>query len=440
MGDIWLAGRFEVRPQGGTALPPPQTKVCGVMLVLLAERYPEWVSRRELGLALHSESPATKRSAAVRQTLARLRNWLPMGSLEVEKDNLRLVRPWRLLTGDSTGFSIGPGLDHPWMDDFRSRHTPVASDETPSIEARFFEAIKAIASTDREAARSILCAAPELALLLPPRDFVWAVGATRPKSRQAPNAVEHDMLVASARVLAANLQEALRHYLRAYTAAARRHDELNMAKASAQVMFAFLEMGDLSAASEWLEKLTKADRQQSMHLLVLNAKAAFFWNSHLLPEAVATLRSAERAVKVASRVEQLHYFSNLAVLEAEAAELEPAMVSIERARGLIAGPWDRVYIWNLALAEAEVLSRMGEHKKAEEILVRAIAESNRPETLLNCWYLNEGLAEVLARSGKVNEARAIWRNIEDARQAHGLDLTARLQARKQRILTASANK
>ncbi|MBL8059289.1 MAG: tetratricopeptide repeat protein [Chthonomonas sp.] len=435
MGDIWMAGKLEVKPIGGVALAAPPTRVCAVMLVLLAERYPGWVSRRELGDALHSESPLSKRNTAVRQTLARLKRWLPKDSVVIERDSIRLARPWRILTGGSTGLGIAPGIEHPWMDEFRRRHTPEAVVEELSPEGLLFQTVTEVAKTDRDAARSILCAAPEIALLLPARDFVWAVGATRPSSRHEPNAIEHDMLIAWASYLAADVSEALRLYLRAYSNAAKRHDIPNMAKASAQAMFALLEMGDLDSAAEWLERLTKADREQSMHLLVLNAKAAFFWNNHLISEGLATLRSADRYAKVASRVEQLHYFSNLAVLEAEAGDVTEAMNSIERARALIAGPWDRIFQWNLAIAEAVVLSLKGLAPQADEILVQAISESSHPETSISSWYLIETQAETSARSGNSLRAQTLWRSVESERYARGLALTPRLLAKKQRIFT-----
>lgn len=432
MGDIWMAGKLEVKPQGGDALTSPPTRVSAVMLVLLAERYPEWVSRRELGDALHADSPKPKRNTAVRQTLARLKRWLPDGSVVIERDSIRLARPWRILIGGSTGLGIAPGIEHPWMDEFRRRHTPEAAVEELSPEGLLFQVVAEVAKTDRDAARSILCAAPEIALLLPARDFVWAVGATRPDSRHEPNAIEHDMLVGSASYMSADVPEALRHFLRAHSNAAKHRDIPNMAKASAQAMFALLEMGDLESAAEWLERLTKADREQTMRLLSLNAKAAFFWNSHLVPEALATLRSAERYADVASRVEQLHYFSNLAVLEAEAGEVTEAMISIERARSLIAGPWDRTFQWNLMLAEAEVRANEG-NAEANAIIDQALLETSIPEATLSNWYVRELQAEIAAKSGATAHAQTLWRQVETERTRRKLTLTPRLQARKQRI-------
>ena len=89
MGDIWLAGRFEVKPMGEQSLPMPPTRACGVLLILLADRYPDWVSRREIGEVLHFDSPKPKRAAAVRQTIARLKNWLPDQALEIGADKIR---------------------------------------------------------------------------------------------------------------------------------------------------------------------------------------------------------------------------------------------------------------------------------------------------------------------------------------------------------------
>lgn len=76
------------------------------------------------------------------------------------------------------------------------------------------------------------------------------------------------------------------------------------------VMFCYLELGDMASAGKWLTTLTNSDRAQSMHLLVLNAKSAFFWNNYQLPEALATMRSARDYIRTASRVEKAHFLSN----------------------------------------------------------------------------------------------------------------------------------
>ena len=433
MGDIWLAGKVEVRPLGGSALPAPPARRCTVLLTYLAERYPNWTSRKEIGEAIHPDSTSSKRQGSVRQTLSRLRSWLPDNSIEFEQKNVRLTKPWRLLLGDAEGLMIAPGLDHPWMDEFRLRHSSEPKAQPQGSERLLFETIASLSKTNPEVARNLLCAAPEIALMLPRSELAWVIGVTKPRSRSEPNAAEHDLLIGESHLAVADIKEAIHSYLRAYKTAVNHRNVTNMARASAQVMFAFLESGDMDSATEWLERLTKADREQSMRLLVLNAKAAFFWNSHLVPEALATLRSAERYATGASRVEKLHYYANLAVLEAEAGDQEAANETIETARAMITDPSHRGFRWNLMIAEAEIRANEGNHAEANAIIDQALLETSNSEATLANWYVRELQAEVAAIAGATARAHSLWRHVESERTSRNLALTPRLQARKQRI-------
>lgn len=199
VGRIQLGEQFTVT-LNGIVQPPPPNRLVGLLLLMLAESSPGWVSRRDLGESLYPGADLGRQAAAARQAISRLRRWLPEADVQTRRGAVRLAGRWELdfLTarGDQAqGLRIAPGTEHPWMDAFRRRQGEGAEVQPVSQERLLFEAISMVAREDHEAARNLLCGAPEIISLLPETELSWLLGVTRPKSRREPKASEHEALV-----------------------------------------------------------------------------------------------------------------------------------------------------------------------------------------------------------------------------------------------------
>ncbi len=436
---IYVGEQFRV-VLGGSERPAPPNRLVGMLLLLLSEAAPGWVSRRALGDSLYPGADASKQAAAVRQAFSRLRRWLPDADVQTRTGALRLGEGWTIDTttdrGErAEGLRIAPGFEHPWMDEFRQRQGSYMITSRDTKERLLFEAIASVAQEDPETARNLLCSAAEIITILPETELSWLLGVTRPKSRLDPRASEHEGIVATVHLAAGKLRSAVQSYLRAYRIALQGRNFAAMASASSLVMFCYLELGEMESAAKWLTTLTTSDRAQTMHLLVLNAKSAFFWNNNQLTEALSTMRSARGFSRTASRAERAHYLSNLAVLEAEAGDWHASLDTIQEARTVLLGRQDRYFWSNLAVAEAEVLSLRGEFDRGLSVAEAAVRDWSGHGGVVSQWYLREAQAEIVHRQGAMQRARALWASVEADRLRECTGLTPRVAARKGRIFS-----
>lgn len=438
---LGLGGEFTVEIEGVQQRPPPNRSVATLLLLLVNESG-AWCSRQAVGEMLYPLLAPAKRAGAVRQAIFRLRAWLPTIGLQTEGRQLRLSDTWEMsieMGGGrtATGLQIAPDLSHPYVDALRMRLASPTEDASEGPERKLFDTVRSIALTDVEVARQILCSAPQFACLLPQSDLTWLLGLTRPQTRGATMACEHEELTAGLHVWMGQLRRARNSYLKAFRIASQIRDPAAIARTSSLVMFTLIELGEMEEAGQWLATLMASDRADSMRLLVLNAKAAFFWNNNQLDEALATMRSARSSVKRATRTEQAHYFSNLAVLEAESGLIDTATQTIAQGEALIQGPQDRGFKFNLLLARAEVESCLQHGERAAALLEAAIASAEAAGLEVMRWYLLESRAEVAYREGQMQFAHSLWRSVEADRMNECVRLTPRVLARKHRIFSGS---
>ncbi|MBL8060714.1 MAG: hypothetical protein JNK63_08385 [Chthonomonas sp.] len=434
---IHCGGQFQALWQGEDLGPPP-TQVTGAMLLFLARTPGSWVLRSELGRRFFASGLESARLNSVRQTIFRLRKWLPEGTIETSFSQVRLKCRCQIIlklpNGEqATGPQIAPMLDHPWVDEFRASWSISPGMPAPHPIQKFGELVNSLADFDAETARQALASMPLLANGLPTDVLSGLLGKARPKRLGDSFSCEYEELRGAAAFRAGQVRLARDHYLRAFKIAKRLRDPEAMARTSSQVMFHLLELGDIDQATEWLSILSSSDRADSMRLLVLNAKATFFWNNGGLSEGLATMRSAEAHLRKATRVDRIHFLANYSVLLAEANELDGSQEVIDRARSEGHPAIDLAAFFVLQMAEAESLIRSREAVRAQELLRSALINAKATQHTVAQWYLREALSEAISQQDPIQGQR-LWLQVEKERLAECYRLTPRVLMRRRRVM------
>jgi tetratricopeptide (TPR) repeat protein len=300
--------------------------------------------------------------------------------------------------------------------------------------SHFAMAVETAARIDPDTGRSLLVGGTLLTDSLSVDQFGTLLGLTQPKDRRDPLAFEHLGLRSALYFRLGYHREAKDGYKSAYRLAIQQRRPAQIITAGAMVLFLEIEDGQLGEAAAWVDYLQNARNADTKSLLFCNAKATYLWNMNRLDEAVAQMRQAIRRIPSEDRATRLHFWTNFAVLCAEANELESCQDALAEARSLGIPGLDIFRLVTLDLAEATYLMAV---KRTDEAI--ALLESNRAICAQRGhepadWYSVEAKAEALAIAGRVTEAKRLWSQIQAIRLGHCTRLTPRHMARRARIM------
>lgn len=431
-----MGGGFGVWRDGVPQPGPPNESVAALLVLLVDSRGA--LDRRQLADTLFPGSSPENRLGALRQTLFRLRRWLP--DLRVAADHSRISLlsevhlDLRLSNGvNAVGLALADGIDHPVIARFRAVRSEEPDEGSELPEELHYRAVVSIAAVDREAARMMLCGAPSVGFLLAPGKLAHLLDLTRPAHLAEPKAIEHLEMTAIHLYWIGRIDAAVKTYLRAFKLAKSRRDGSAMARAAAYLLFLFIEWGEMGAAREWLAVLGDADRTEQQRLLLMNARASFLWNDNRLAEAVEMMRAAEPMMRSASHWDRAHYFANRAVLTSEFGDRTATAEDLAAANEAIVGRHDFASRVCVKLVEATLLAWQAEERSCRQVLEESLSMSLAAGHACGRWYTSELRAELLARFGRTEEAWRRWRTVEEDRLQSCVRLTPRLEARKRRI-------
>jgi len=332
---------------------------------------------------------------------------------------------------------IAPGLMHPWVEAVRLQWAPPVQPVPSGGAADFAAAVRSVAFTDPDTARRILVGGTTMANCLPVDTVGALLGLTKPKDRRDPVAIEY---LEMQRFLFERLgffAEAKATATRAYRWASLQRKPGDMIRAGALLCFMEIEDGQMGEAAAWVDFLQHSLKADTRSLLFCNAKAAYLWNMNRLDEAVAQMGQAIRRVPSADRETRLHFWTNFAVLCAEASVWEQGADALTEARSLAIPGLDLMSIMTQDLAEATTLMAEREAGAAVKLLegIQSTAVDRGFE--LPHWYATEAMAEALTIEGRVSEGKRVWAGIQAHRLGRCARLTPRLLARRSRIMGAA---
>jgi hypothetical protein len=401
------------------------------------------MSRQEIARRLYPESDSSHGLVAVRQTLLRLKGWLGTQVLEEQRGCLRLVEAlfeadWTLTNiRDTIERLIAPGLNHPWVEVIRLERQRQVGEPSNSLHQEFTRTVETVAEADRDAARCILAGGHEILKSLELPVASRLLGLTEPKHRWDPCAFEHSEMRGQLYYHLGAVKMACKAQARSFRLAGQQRSQSKMARAAALTMFAELESGSMDEAWGWMVRVSTFNRVSSLNLLLVNAHAAFLWNSNRVGEAIEAMIKARATIHSVDRAQTVHYWSNLALLAAEAGNTPLAFEAEGQATSRMVPQLDYNFASTLSLARVTSLMASGNAEEARSIFLNARLASEKRGHRIGYWYATEGYAESLAHVGQVKLAAKVWGEVEAARSSANLKLTPRLAARKARILAAA---
>lgn len=393
------------------------------------------MSRAELATTLFPKSSRARQSGALRQALHRLRSWLPDLAISATRARVRLeekveIHPDLEALDPTLLPRLAIGLHHPVFAQLRSlgETKPVAS--AHAVEDHFFEAIRLMAAEDREAARQMLCGAPSITGLLSTSQLSALISLTRPNRKLDTMAVEHQELNAWLSYRLGLISEAVGKQRQARKWAVERGDKLAESRTTAYLLFHLIEAGQMEEATNWLDELNRSDRSAENRLLILNARAALFWNAGELEQSLNLMRAAEPDARLSSKWEIAHYHANLAVLLSEMRRQDEARLALETAERSIVGRHDVHSIACGHLVRMVLAAADRDLPGLHQIRQAGLSHTEESTNEVARWYVNELYSELLIEFGEFEAAQRVWSAVEAARRSGGGQLTPRLTRRK----------
>ena len=437
--NVKLGGQITV-VRDGVDLGPPDNKTVAMLLVGLLSRGSNWSSREELAKLLYPHSEPTHRRASLRQSFFRLRRWLGPSAFEQVQDRIRLQpncwsHDFVLATGTlAPAPMIAPGIIHPWMDSIRLEWAPQMEALQSDSVASFAQSVTQTAQIDPDVARSLLVAGAMLTEGLSVESLGVLLGMTEPKDRRDPLVFEHHELRSSLYYRLGCLKEAKDMQRRAFSLASQQRSQGRMILAGTMTLFLEIEDGQLGEAAAWVDYLQNDRHADTKSLFYCNAKAAYLWNMNRLGPAVIQMSQAIRRMPSEDRATRLHFWTNLAVLCAESGNLELCSAALHEARSLAIPNLDIYQLITLDLAEATRLMAIKDTDEAISLLDKNCITFSKYGNVPGEWYSLEAKSEALAISGKNEEAKRLWTDVERQRLSRCTRLTPRVLARRARIM------
>jgi len=365
---------------------------------------------------------------ALRQALLRLRRWLGPTTIEATSKKLSRKGDWEFEIEEASGESIALAYSHPVFEPFRVKKRGLPESATVRDFADF---VLRIAAVDSDGARSAFLAAQSFANAMHPSDCLSILQALRPSSRQNEFALEHAELMAASYSRKGLFHEAAHHSKLAIRIAQHQGQRDRIERAKAQYLFHALESGDMTTSAELFDSLHLQIPQNK--LLLRNVQVAYLWNTGRFQDALNVALESAGAHKGETRRNQLHYWSNTAVLAAEMQQWQHAQEAIRRANDLLlphVDPEPRTNIllstahWEMARSPIVAIQLLDER-------LGFLMETGR---VLHALYLREALALAHAIAGNSFVAQRTWKQVRDERRSLGGRLTPRLFSLQRRVL------
>ena len=122
VGSLKIGADLEVR-LGGKPLAPAPNRSVAALLVGLADRNGEPISRDEAASRLYRESSRSDARNALRMTLIRLSSWIGSQYVQKDRDRITLLGRWELTSAEGRQ-TYGAGIrSHPWVSEIVARST-----------------------------------------------------------------------------------------------------------------------------------------------------------------------------------------------------------------------------------------------------------------------------------------------------------------------------
>lgn len=423
-----LGAELHATVAGRSRGPAPNASVAALALCLA--RTPH-LARERAGLAREVypfADPISSRTA-LRQTLRRLRYWLGDGVLSITAKTIAARGTWLLDPVAESRLGAGSAYDHPFFKRIDLAPNPVPFDESRPLDG-FADTVRYTAGLDIDSARAVLLGARSFTQSLPLRQCRELLSLTKPHSRRDPLAFEHCELDATVHMQSGEFGEARRAIQRGLRIAthARRHRDI--VRANVWGLFLALESGDLETGRGIVSFL-----QPELHrhrMLVQNGMVAYHWNTGEIGQALELAKSMEGPSKGEPRLDRLHFWSNSAVLAAEAGDDGFFERALGQAEALLLPGLDAPARANLTLALAIQLRSVSPEDSVRTLLKERARYQEKGWTL-HALYLSEALALSRLAAGDLSGAASTWQSASLSRRQLGCRPTPRLLAMKRRI-------
>ncbi|QYK53447.1 MAG: hypothetical protein KF824_00825 [Fimbriimonadaceae bacterium] len=433
-GELQLGGQFNVLLAGKDLGPPPSSAVAVLLLVLAFNN--DWVPRSELESKLHPNTDPKAQSNSFRQTLFRLKKWIGSDQIRVESRRIRLNAPWLMRIANSSGelvtaSRIAAGIDHPWMDELRqqfaSRFGAIGSTE----HSHFYNMLQGLSESDREIGRAVLTSGAHLLEAHSQAEVLNIFAALRPRRGMEVYSAEFYLERSKCAMRFGSFDSAVNYALRAFRIAQKKRQSAVSAQSAAYLMFWLLEKGEETESQEWLGTLKKMERTPLTRTLVRNAELAFYWNAGDFDQASSIMESIElSSLPSSTRSEQLHYWANASLFFAEREDAIRSGNCLLKAKELIQPKLDFTSDQMLELSQIVVQTTKRNYQQSLENIKQLVSLCESQEFHLSATYALAHQALILAKMGKVLEARKVWLEVESRRRAFGGGLPERVKRQK----------
>ncbi|MCO5297799.1 MAG: hypothetical protein M9921_13175 [Fimbriimonadaceae bacterium] len=424
---------------GDVPLPPPPSKTVAVLLLGLCQRGQRWSHRAEIAGNLYPQGDPSRARIALRQAVLRLRRWIGPDRLESNTEHLRLAPgTWRLSVAPATDMALDrvhlvPDLEHPWVDAMRAQWSPAEPPRATDRLEAFAQVVEAFAGGDPDVARAILLGGRAAALQLPPDRLAGLLALVRPRDRRDLWTLEFFLVQAELYHRTASWATSLAAASKAIRLAHHRKSRAGAVSGMAKALFTLCEMGQLGAAQEMgraLASSTGASRDGEAG----NALACLDWD---LGDYGGALRHMDTMARIESswdRATRLHFWTNFAVLAAEAREEMLALRCFGEAQALQLPGEQGASRGMVSVARARLAELSGNPEAGRVLLAQEIPIAEAAGWRTDVLYLLEALAEMEFACGAHESAVATWRRYHGMRRATGSRPTPRYYARRARAL------
>lgn len=341
----------------------------------------------------------------MRQCLSRLRKWLGADALRESNGAVMVRGDWRVDLSIASGEAvepedIAPELDHPAVDEIRERWARPAGGTSNAV-TTLVATLHSVSTADPITGRSLLVAGQSILWDAGAKDVTELLNRLRPASRREPLTVDFLEFRGIVRSLRCRFDGALACLQGAYQLA-KETKVADADRVAASALFVAVEAGLADEAIRWNSLVSRPANQLAYSAL---AAASYAWNQADYPTALNILRSANRLMADTDRASQLHYWSNLAVLAAEAGELTLAEEAADVCRDVRQLPGGSIMAINVKFAQSLVAIARRRPLEAKSILKGAMPEAERLGWVLTKVYNMDYLAIALGRLGDAAGAR-----------------------------------
>jgi hypothetical protein len=329
-----------------------------------------------------------------------------------------------VLAGKKVEGGLLGGVIHPALEKHRRDWSEIPGGSLDDSAKAFVSAVSSIAPYDNFAARAIFVSGGSILSRVSLDDLRNLLHLTKPRTWDAPHALQYYEQEGFFRIREAWLSGVVSSFTRAFRIAERGRDQEGLARMASQVACGHIEIGEMEEAAYWLGKV-RTGKNASSNLMIQTSRASFLWNDGHGDLALDTMNDARAYLPGADQASIARFWVNYSLLSAEVGGSDISERGTELTR-----PASPTVQSILEVARATQLASKGKLYDSIDILGQTLQTTLTLRHRMDAIYVEEALAEVLARAGRSSEAKNTWLSAQAKRSAK---LNPRNLARYRRI-------